>query len=131
MDVPLNCINTAAIEYHVPAKLVLSVLQVERSRSGQRIKNKNGTYDIGAMGINSLWLPELKKHGISEQTILWDACENVKVGTWILSKKIAKRDQLLVGIGDYHSHSNSLNKSYSKKIKISYTKITSLLAESG
>lgn len=129
MDVPLTCINNAAITYHVSAKLIVSILQVERGQSGKIIKNKNGTYDIGVMAINSLWLPELKKHGISEQAIQFDVCENVFVGTWILSKKLAGRNDLLAGIGDYNSHRPSFNQRYYNKVRISYTKMTLLLAK--
>lgn len=126
MDVPLHCINQAAIIYHVPAKLIISVLQVERGQSGKIIKNKNGTYDIGPMAINSLWLPELKKHRISEQVIQFDACKNVFVGAWILSNKIARSSSLLTGIGNYNSHNYLLNKIYYDKVIVSFSEINIL-----
>ncbi len=129
MDVPLQCINNAAITYHVPAKLIISILQIERGQSGKIIKNKNGTYDIGIMSVNSLWLPELKKHGVFEQDILFNSCNNIMIGTWILSKKIARRDDLLVGIGDYNSHYPPFNQKYSSKVKMRYDNMTLLLNE--
>ncbi len=129
MEVPLQCINHAAIIYHVSAKLIISVLQVEQGQSGKVIKNKNGTYDIGPMAINSLWLPTLKKHGISEQAIQFDPCTNVMIGTWILSRKIARRDNLLVGIGDYNSHHVPFNQHYYNQVRMRYTKMTLLLNE--
>ena len=75
----LSCINDAAVSYHVPARLILAVLEAEHSKTGAVIKNKNGTYDIGLMGINSSWLPELKKHGVTQKDIQFDAFQCVSV----------------------------------------------------
>jgi soluble lytic murein transglycosylase-like protein len=126
IDIP-HCINHAAIVYHIPAKLIISVLHAERGKVGQIAKNKNGTYDIGPMQINSSWIPELERYGISEKEILYDACTNIKVGAWILGKKIANRNSLLTGIGDYNSHTLKHNQAYSQQIRINYTKINMLL----
>lgn len=127
MEIPLHCINEAAIAYHLPAKLIIAVLETERGKLGGITINKNGTFDIGPMAINSLWLPELKKFGITQQDIQFDACSNLKVGVWILSKKIARRNNLSVGVGDYHSHSAELNRIYYDKVKINLTKISLIL----
>ena len=128
IDAPLHCVNDAAIEFHVPAKLIMSVLLVEQGKSGQVVTNQNGTYDIGPMQINSTQLPELMKHGITQKEIQYNVCDNIRVGTWILSKKIARRHNLLVGIGDYNSHTDHFNKNYYEKVKITYTKLNLLLA---
>jgi len=117
LTLPFDCINDAALLYHVPAKLIIAVLQTENGNAGKITYNKNGTYDIGPMAINSIWLPELKKRGIKEDTLQNDICTNITTGTWILSKKIAEEDNVMVGIGDYHSHSFKLNQSYSVKVK--------------
>src|SRR5436190_3515337 len=93
-DVPLHCINEAAIEYHIPAKLIISILNIERGKVGMICKNQNGTYDIGPSQINSSWLPELAKYSIKQSDIQYDACLNIKVGAWILSKKISNRNNL-------------------------------------
>jgi soluble lytic murein transglycosylase-like protein len=122
-DVPLHCINEAAIEYHVPAKLIISLLNVERGKNGAVEKNKNGTYDIGSMQINSSWLYDLKKHGITREDVQFNPCINVKVGAWILGKYIAGENDLMSGIGDYHSHTKRYNQDYSEKVKISFTKL--------
>lgn len=126
--VPLHCINEAAIEYHVPARLIISLLQVEQGRVGKIEYNKNGTYDIGPMQINSSWLSELKHHGITQQDILSDPCINIKVGTWLLGKFIASENNLLVGIGDYNSHTKHYNQNYYQKVKINFTKLNLILS---
>lgn len=127
MPVPLHCINEAAMKYHVSAKLIMSVLVTERGKVGQIVRNKNGTYDIGPAQINSSWLPELKKYNITQSDIQYNACINVTVAAWILSKKIAQGDGFLEGVGDYNSHTYSFNKSYIEKVRVNFTKISMLL----
>lgn len=54
--IPIECINRAAITYVVPAKVILSVLATENGKVGTARPNKNGSYDLGPMQINSGWL---------------------------------------------------------------------------
>ncbi|MEO8402737.1 MAG: lytic transglycosylase domain-containing protein [Gammaproteobacteria bacterium] len=127
MPVVLHCINDAALTFHVPAKLILSILATERGKIGQLVKNKNGTYDIGPMQINSSSLAELSKYHIQQSDIQFDFCTNVKVGAWMLAKKIAHRNNLLEGIGDYNSHTPQFNRNYYTQVRIHFTQINSLL----
>ncbi len=127
IDVPLQCVNTAAMEFHIPAKLIIAVLETERGRVGQISKNKNGTYDIGPMQVNSTWIPTLNKFGITEADLKNIPCVNLKAGAWILSKAIVHENNLLQGVGDYHSHTASLNQHYYQIIQIRYTALNQLL----
>ncbi len=124
---PLSCINETAIEYHVPAKLIISILDVERGKVGKVEYNKNGSYDIGPMQINSSWLPTLKRYGITQHELQYNPCTNIKVGAWILSKFIASENDLLKGIGNYNSHTKRYNQAYYQKVRISFTKIHLIL----
>ena len=126
-DVSLNCINHAAIYFHVPAKLIIAVLVVENGRIGKISQNQNGSYDIGLMQINSRWISTLKKYGITEEKLKFDACTNINVGAWILSKNIAHSDSLASGIGDYNSHTYQYNHIYFNKVKKTYAEINRLL----
>lgn len=128
-DVPLHCINEAAVEYHVPAKLIVTVLNVEQGKRGQIVKNKNGSYDIGPTQINSVWLSELSHFGISKYAIQYDPCANVKVGTWILSKAISSDSNLLKGIGNFHSHTPQHNDQYSQIVRTHFTQLDRNLKE--
>jgi hypothetical protein len=123
----LDCINEAAISYHIPAILIIAVLKTENGKIGTITPNKNKTYDIGPMAINSAWLSELKKYGITQQDIQYDMCVNIKMGALILSKKIVKRGDLSTGIGDYHSHNVILNTIYYQKVLINVSQITQLI----
>ncbi len=122
-DVPVACINQAAIQYHIPAPIILSILRVEGGRIGMANPNSNGTVDFGPMQINSLWLPELKPYGITRESLQYDPCVNVKVGTWILGQKIADSDNLWQGIASYHSKTPQKNHHYREKIITVYNRI--------
>lgn len=119
--VPLECINQAAVTYHVPATMIVSVMKIENGRNGMAVKNKNGTYDLGVMQINSSWLPSLKKYGIDKETLQQDGCMNVMVGSWILARGIAKSEGW-VGLGNYHSATPKHNKRYREQVKRIFSK---------
>ena len=119
-DVPLACINEAAITYQVPATVIISVIKTENGKNGEVSKNPNGTYDLGVMQINSSWIPALSKKGISEESVKSDPCMNVKVGTWILAQGMAIGEGW-EGVGNYHSHTPKHNLTYREKVKKIYT----------
>jgi hypothetical protein len=127
-DVPIECINKAAVEYHVPATLIISVLKAENGRVGTASLNKNGTYDYGPMQINTVWLREIEKYGFTREAIQYNPCANVAVGAWILSREIANGQTLWQGVGNYHSHTLDKNVRYSHKIAKTYQKINNILA---
>ena len=126
-DVPVNCISHAAIVYHVPVPVVLSIMRQENGRNGQAVKNKNGSYDLGVMQINSRWLPTLARYGYTREDLQFKPCKNVMAGTWILANSIANGDTLWSGIGNYHSHTPKHNVSYRNDIYKNYQKISFVL----
>ncbi len=126
-DVPIDCINHAAIAYHVPATLIISVLKTENGRVGSKTQNKNGSYDLGSMQINSSWIPALKSYGIFEYDLQYNPCINVEVGAWILSQGLAEGKSLTQGIGNYNSHTPTYNIQYSKKVMKKFDTINQAL----
>lgn len=128
-DIPLSCINSVATEFHVPAKLIIAIIATERGKKGEIVKNRNGSYDMGPMQVNSRWLPMLEKHGISMQEVRDNVCLNVRIGTFLLGKAIASESNLQQGIGNFNSHTPSFNHRYVQKVKLSYTKLNLVLNE--
>ncbi|CAN5420721.1 lytic transglycosylase domain-containing protein [soil metagenome] len=122
-DVPVECINKAAITYLVPAKVIISVLKAEGGRVGLASPNKNGSFDYGPMQINSIWLTEVARFGYSKTKLQHDPCANVMVGTWILSREIAEGKAYWQGIGNYHSHTPKFNIRYQKAVSRHYAKL--------
>jgi hypothetical protein len=122
-DVPLSCIHQAAVQYQVPAQIIVSVLKTEDGRTGVAKQNTNGSYDFGPMQINSIWLPIIAKYGYTQADIENNGCMNVKVGTWILSQSLTQQTKLWQGVGNYHSHTVTLNQRYAEKAHRIYNSI--------
>lgn len=115
------CIFAAAQTYSVPAPVILGILHVEGGRVGQAVGNTNGSYDLGPMQINTIWMPELARHWqVSEsratQMVRDDACINIGVGAWILRKKMNDTGSLYQGIAWYHSATPQYGHKYRQKV---------------
>lgn len=123
----ISCINQAAVTYHVPATLILAIMIQEHGRNAQAVRNKNGTYDLGILQINTRWLPVLARYGYTRNDIQYDPCKNIMVGSWILAKSLAQGHTLWSGIGNYHSHTPEHNQSYRKNIYAIYQKLNTVL----
>jgi len=126
--VPVECINQAAVTYHVPAVLIVSVLLTEGGKVGSMTSNTNGTFDYGPMQINTVWLDKIKPYGFSEHSIQYDPCVNVWVGTWILSQRIADATDVWYGVGSYNSYSLPQNYRYKHKVSNVYARLHRYLA---
>ena len=115
------CIFAAAQTYSVPPSVLLGILHVEGGRVGQAVRNTNGSYDLGPMQINTLWIPKLAAHWrVSKTTatkmVRDDACVNVGVGAWILRTKINDAGGLYKGIAWYHSATPRFGHKYRSKV---------------
>lgn len=115
------CIFAAAQTYVVPPSVILGILNVEGGRIGQAVRNVNGTYDLGPMQINTIWMPELARYwGVSQSVALQqvrdDACINIGVGAWILRRKMNETGSLYQGIAHYHSATPGLGHNYRQKV---------------
>ena len=54
------CLMLAAQTYSVPPAVLVGIHQVEGGKVGQAVgPNDNGSYDLGPMQINTIWIPEL------------------------------------------------------------------------
>ena len=132
-DVPIECINAAAVNYQVPATTIISVLNTEGGRTGLEHKNDNGSIDYGSMQINSLWLPKLAQYGISKEELRDNACTNVEVGTWILSQAIAdglmNEKPYLESVAGYNSKTPRFNQQYQKLVLKQQQRLEKILQE--
>jgi soluble lytic murein transglycosylase-like protein len=115
------CLIIAAQTYSVPPGVLLGIMQVEGGRIGQEVRNTNGSYDMGPMQINTIWLPTLSaKWGIDQSTAKrWvrdDGCTNMAVAAWILRNRINLTGNLWSGIAGYHSLTPGLGSRYAAKV---------------
>ena len=111
-----QCIHETAQNYQLPTTLIYAVLAVEGGTVGKMSTNTNGTYDMGPMQINTIWLEHFGDY-VSPSDILYNGCINVQVGAWILRSRINEADgHFWKGVGGYHSRTPDKNRLYQEKV---------------
>lgn len=99
----VSCLKSAASYQGLPYELLLAIAKVESSFNSKAInKNKNETHDIGLMQINTVWLPEIKKYGVTVDA-LWNPCTNASVGAWILAQNVKRFGFTVEALGSYNA----------------------------
>lgn len=88
-------------------------------------RNKNGSLDLGLMQINTVWLNDLARYGISK-TQLMDSCTSIYVGAWIMSKNIRNYGYTWRAIGAYNSKNPLIGFQYAKKVYDVHHRLTGL-----
>lgn len=111
------CWTKAEQTYGIPAKLLVAIAKVETGLKPHIISkpNKDGSYDIGLMQINSNWLPTLAKYNLNQNDLL-KPCTNIMVGAWILSNNIQKLGYNWNAVGAYNAKSIQKRSLYAKKV---------------
>jgi soluble lytic murein transglycosylase-like protein len=111
------CWETVGQKYGIHPYLLHAIAKTESNFNPRAINrsNKNGSYDIGIMQINSSWLPTLARHGITEQN-LYDSCVNIEVGAWILAHNMRRHGQTWTAVGAYNAVSPDKQRQYVKRV---------------
>ena len=115
------CLMLASQTYSVPPAVLVGIYKAEGGQVGQEVRNTNGTYDLGPMQINTIWMPDLaKKWGVSESTARkWvrdDACTNVGVAAWIFKSHLNETGSLSRAIAHYHSRTPRHGTKYKSRV---------------
>lgn len=110
------CWDEAAKKYGVNPYLLYAIAKTESSLNPKAInRNKNGSYDIGLMQINSNWLPTLRKHGLDEKR-LFDPCTSIHVGAWVLAQNMRRLGNSWEAVGAYNAGRPDLRLKYAVKV---------------
>lgn len=117
MPAPLQervvCSVVAAARYEVPANIVLAVAEKEGGKPGQWVKNTNGTYDVGSMQINTAYLKDLSKYGITANDVAAEGCYSYNLAAWRLKGHIKNdKGDIFTKAANYHSRTPKYNKIY-------------------
>lgn len=121
-----QCLTQAATHYGVNLGILESVRAVEGGWPGARVKNRNGTRDLGVMQINSSWLsnPVLRARGITETRLANDTCVNYWVATWIYAHELRDTGgDPWAAAGNYHSHTPRHHQAYKSKVIRSWKRL--------
>lgn len=128
MAVPyLACMALVAQIYGLPPRVLPSIQAVEGGGIGVVHRNRDGTEDMGVMQINTLWLPALSRYSrlpvpAVRDRLLDNACYNIAAAGMILRTYLDEtRGDLMLAVGNYHSHTPLLNQSYQAKVLRSAT----------
>lgn len=107
------CSIVAAVKYEVPANIVLAVAEKEGGKAGQWVKNSNGTYDVGAMQLNTSYLKDLKKYGITPEDAATPGCYSFDLAAWRLRGHLQHDSaDVWTRAANYHSRTPKYNRIY-------------------
>ena len=123
MPVPyLACMALVASIYHLPPRVLPAIQRVEGGAVGNVSHNTNGSDDYGVMQVNSRWLPALSAlSGLPieavRERLISRPCYNIAAGGAILRSYLDEtHGDLMLAIGDYHSHTVTRNLDYQAKV---------------
>lgn len=119
-----KCFDQASNRYSIEKKILKAIAKTESNFKENVISkpNKNATYDIGMMQINSSWLPTLLRFGITQSSLL-NACTNIHVGAWILAHNFASHGHSWKAIGAYNSPTPENQAIYARKVYANYARL--------
>ena len=110
------CWEEAGLRYGVNPSVLVAIARTESSMNPNAVnRNRDGTYDLGLMQINSRWFPMLRKYGIGEQQ-LRQPCFSIHVGAWILAQNMQRFGNSWDAVGAYNSPNPSRRIAYAKKV---------------
>ena len=106
------------MKYGIPANIMLAVASQEGGKAGQAVLNANGSVDYGAMQINTAWLADLRKYGITARDVTKAGCYAYDLAAWRIRQHI-KHDtgSLWQRVANYHSYTPELNWDYRRQIE--------------
>jgi soluble lytic murein transglycosylase-like protein len=106
----------AAARYGVNPQVLYAIAAQESSLNPGAVHlNADGSQDVGLTQINSKWLPELSKLGVTLEN-LSNPCINMHVGAYLLSLKMIKHGNTWQAIGAYHSNTPWRRDQYAQTI---------------
>lgn len=111
------CSISAALQYDIPVNVLLAVSETENGRSGLRVRNTNGTEDLGPLQFNTAYLRRLSGYGITEADVLAKGCFSYQLAAWRISGHI-RRDSgdIWQRAANYHSYTPVHNARYRARL---------------
>jgi len=107
---------------HLPPRVLPAIQAVEGGAPGVVHRNTDASEDLGVMQINTRWLPALAYYfGLPQSVVrarlLAAPCFNIAAGGAVLRLYLNEtRGDLMLAIGDYHSHTPLLNQQYQVEV---------------
>lgn len=112
----------AASFYQLPPRVLPSIHAVEGGAVGSVHVNTDGSEDLGLMQVNTRWVGPLARFarmtdgGVRDRLIA-DPCFNIAAAAAIMhTYLIETRGDLMLAVGNYHSHTPTLNQHYQAQV---------------
>lgn len=130
------CLLFAAHTYQLPPQALIAIMHVEGGHVGQAVPNTNGSYDLGPMQVNTIWVPKLARlWGTDNLTTMRrvrdNGCVNIHVAAWILRQRVNDTGNLYRGIAAYHSYTPVHGNRYLQKVVVALRRLGFLTASNG
>lgn len=125
-----ECYEEAGAKYGISPLLLKSIAMTESSENPAAIspRNKDGTRDYGLMQINSWWLDKIAAYGLSKDD-LFNACQSVHLGAWVLAQSIRALGNNWEAVGAYNAglskDRRTARQIYATKVWKNYMKLMS------
>ncbi|MGB8421352.1 MAG: lytic transglycosylase domain-containing protein [Paraburkholderia sp.] len=124
-----DCLDDAAIYFDLDPMLVRAIAKHESGMRADAVnRNRNGSYDIGLMQINTVWLPRLQEKGITAES-LRNPCVNGYVGAWILRSNVERFGQTWKAVGAYNASSSDKQLKYANSVYSIWTRLRNMAFE--
>jgi len=113
--------------YALPPRVLPSIQAVEGGQPGSVSLTKDGSADLGVMQINTTWLPALVAYtrlpaAVVRERLISEPCFNIAAAGAILRTYLNEtHNDLMRAVGDYHSHTETLNRHYQLQVLRSAT----------
>lgn len=118
-----DCVVDAAHASGMPVAALFAILATEGGKTGEALRNKNGTWDMGPFQVNTTHVNELAVMGIAPETVLRDGRVNAYAAAWLLRKEYRRTGSLWQAIGAYHSRTPQRRDAYVRRVKINLERL--------
>ena len=114
----LACMLQAAQYYNLPPRVLPAIHGVEGGTVGTVHANTDGTSDLGVMQVNTRWVQPIaaRIHDTAQAVqarLTYDSCFNIAAAALIMRSYLNEtHNDLMMAVGDYHSHTPMLNLAY-------------------
>jgi hypothetical protein len=115
------CIHATAAGRPWLEKTLWGLYDQERGWAGAEIANRNGTFDLGVLQVNSRWVPVVARQlrrdpGDIRRWLRDDTCFNIGVAAWLFLAGYGHLRDFWRAVGAYHSPSRWRAEAYSLRI---------------
>jgi hypothetical protein len=117
----LACMVMVSAAAHLPPRVLPVIAHIEGGRVGLVRPDANGTFDLGVMQVNTIWVNLIAQRAhlppsVAAAELISDPCFNIAAAALILRVYLRQtHGALLPAIGDYHSHTLPLNRAYASE----------------